>query len=622
MSTDSFHIVYNAKNVAADKVAESFILHPDFEALQKNNHTVLLGARGCGKTTLMKMLTLPALYNWDHIDAEKTRKNLPFVTVYIPTDIYWNTNNEALYDDLHDKFPKYARAVSEADVTLRVLKALHETFENILKYEIGKTGKEKIIEFSKILIKEWRLPPTIPDLSRIEGAIAKNGNDLGSHIKEVVYNFNADKDIKYDREYFKLDFHKASEVAIKEFVRIFDYKKDINWAFCFDELEIAPTWLQNRLFTGLRSLGDQKILYKLSASPIASIPKESLASSPHDVILIKMWPHSIGKKYEHFSKDLIDNILKNRFNMNVDPELIFGSNHLYARKGTNQYERGGTTWEEIRKLAQVDKAFRQYLINSELNPDDPSVTDTNKGKLDTVLRKMNPIVFFRSYYREYKEYKIKKERKSRKANTLYYGKEVIYKICDGNPRWLKGLMDMMLSHLKEGKIKKIKENIQAQELTKISERFLNSVEAYPKPSIIQSNNKLYTLKDIINMIGEYFQNDILGKKFKTEPYSIFKVDKNIEEKVDRKIITIIKKATYQGAFILIDPLKEGFDIEVKDKEFRLAYLFCPKFKLPVRKFKPISLSECIKPMLSKRGTRYTKGKNFNSNVQQGKLFSE
>jgi ATPase subunit of ABC transporter with duplicated ATPase domains len=103
-----FHITYNARHLRPEDVAKTFVFNPDFEELLQDNHTVLLGARGCGKTTLMKMLTLPAMYAWENENAEKIRTNLGFYTVYISTDIYWNAQKDS-YNSQLSKFPKYVR---------------------------------------------------------------------------------------------------------------------------------------------------------------------------------------------------------------------------------------------------------------------------------------------------------------------------------------------------------------------------------------------------------------------------------------------------------------------------------------------------------------------------------
>lgn len=49
-----------------------------------------MGPRGSGKTTLLKMLTPLALSSWKGgSKARQVREKIPFIGVYIPTDIHW-----------------------------------------------------------------------------------------------------------------------------------------------------------------------------------------------------------------------------------------------------------------------------------------------------------------------------------------------------------------------------------------------------------------------------------------------------------------------------------------------------------------------------------------------------
>ncbi|MDC6362557.1 MULTISPECIES: hypothetical protein [Flavobacteriaceae] len=594
MKTDNFHVVYNAKNLKAKEVAETFLIDPKFEELIKNSHSVLLGARGCGKTTMMKMLTLPALYNWENPKAKNIRKNLPFVAIYIPTDIYWNTNKEAYYGQLEKKFPNYAKVVSKTAVTLRVLDSTTQTIESLLEYEIKNVGDEKLAEFCKFLIKEWGLPPTVPTLGKIRLALSSSANNLAQHMSETTLNCKTEDEVKYNRSYFNLDFENASEVAIKAFEQIMGYKIT-NWAFCFDELELAPKWLQDRLFESLRSRGNQQLLYKLSSSPITKIPKDLLASTLNDVTLIKMWPTEIGTKYEVFSKKIVSNILQRRYGKKIDVKLIFGTNPIYSStKG--EYEKGGEIWSEIIKLAEVDTSFRNHLISANINPIDPSVDELNKNKKDTVLRKIKPSVYFRNYYNNYKETRQPKKKRMRKAHSLFFGEEVLYKICDGNPRWLKGIMDMMLAGTDKNRPKKISNKQQGIVYSKIAERFLESLSAIPKSTIRRHNGQEFTLTQMLDMIGSHLSDLQLLGEFSRDPKGSFYVDENLDD----AITSVLEQAVYQGAIILLNPSKDGFDVNIKGKRLRLSYLFHPKFKLPLRTYTRVSLSSCIKPILNKK----------------------
>src|SRR5659263_62330 len=81
---------YNARYLSIEEVAKSFISNRDFERLYQSSHSILMGPRGCGKTTLFKMLTPKALSVWNSDNAELHKSKINFWGIYIPADKQWD----------------------------------------------------------------------------------------------------------------------------------------------------------------------------------------------------------------------------------------------------------------------------------------------------------------------------------------------------------------------------------------------------------------------------------------------------------------------------------------------------------------------------------------------------
>ena len=104
---------FNARNYTPAQVAETFIPSEDYEDLWRNEHTVILGPRGSGKTTLFKMLTVQALYSWLHPTAEKLKKDRPFTAIFVPTDMHWH--HQLLHaEEYLVAAPRFSVAASQA----------------------------------------------------------------------------------------------------------------------------------------------------------------------------------------------------------------------------------------------------------------------------------------------------------------------------------------------------------------------------------------------------------------------------------------------------------------------------------------------------------------------------
>lgn len=286
MDINEFHISFNARHLNPVEIAENFIYAKSFNLLIQNNHSVLLGARGCGKTTLMKMLTLSALYSWKGNQAKKVRENMPFYAIYISTDIYWNVKNNKSYDQLKD-YDNFPDIISKFSVTTNILISICSTFEEILALELNLVkGSKKENEFCEYLMSEWMLPQTVPTLDYIKEALKRRSDIFNRFVQSVIFNFKKGDQIDIsDKEFLFIDFKSSLELVISIFERIFEVNK--KWAFCFDELELAPDWLRDDLFLSLRST-NQKLIYKLSASPIVSLSNRYPATVGNDLILIKM----------------------------------------------------------------------------------------------------------------------------------------------------------------------------------------------------------------------------------------------------------------------------------------------------------------------------------------------
>lgn len=580
MAVDYFNSPYNARHLEPSEVAKRFIWSDNFEKLAQNNHSVILGARGCGKTTLMKMLTIPALYAWDNDDrAQIIREKIPFYGVYISTDIYWDVKNNT-YSKQLEQFSGLSERISSFAVNSNVFKAICNTFLNIITVELKDSDESKELELCLELIKAWKLKPTVPKLVYVKESIDERIDEVNQLIQSLIYNHNNKESIKLP-SYFNLTFESSLEQVIPKFERIYGLSNDTKkWALCFDELEFAPIWLQEKLFTSLRSR-KQYILYKLSSSPIltseiASTFKNDFGpTSGNDVELIKMWDF---KDSEDFSKKIIQAYI------GVDDKLtdIFDSNPIYS-KSSNSYVGESDFHKKMLSLIEKDDSFKNFLNSKGIHTNDISFTDTKLK--DELYRKIKPIVYHRDFFIESNSLSKGLKYRSRKKSTeLYSGIEVLSKICDGNPRWLITIVNQMRLVLKNGKVNK---NIQYDELLKASKRFLNVMANIP----IENSN--VTLSNLIDRIGSSFKNQILGKIFLMDPDGTFKVDME-SEILNDNIVKLLYKGVSQGAFILLDYNDDSFDFELRGKRFKLSFLFFVLYNLPLRNYSPMDLSEALK----------------------------
>lgn len=583
MRIEGIYPAYNARHLKPNEVGESFIWSANFEKLIQNGHSVILGARGCGKTTLMKMLTIPALNSWDDERADRIRHNIPFYAIYISTDIYWDVKNQT-YSSQLERFGKFDEIISNFSVNSNVFTSLCDTFQYIIE-EYKLQDEEKEIELCKSLIESWKLSQIIPKLNFVKEALNKRVDEVNQLVQEIIFNYKEDETIPH-YDYFNLNFETSVETIIPVFERIYGLLNEKKWALCFDELEFAPLWLQKKLFQSLRSR-KQFLLYKLSASPILSSELEKLlqseyaATSGNDMQIIKMWNSGDN---ETFSSHIIDSLLCKK---SPDKKAIdfFGSNEVY--NSSNLYTEGSSFYKKIIELTKKDESFCSFLKEKRIDPANPLINDAKLK--DTVFRKIKPIVYYRDFYineiNPNKKNNSVSYRSRKKGKELFSGLEVLSKICDGNPRWLIGIVNSILLKSNNNEAEK---RIQFDELHAAALRFKNVIENIPI-----GNNTSLSLINIIEKIGNYFKNQVLGEKFMMDPKGTFEVDFSSVD-ISNQIVSLLEKAVSQGAIILIDSNDDNFDFKIRGKKFKLAYLFSLLYNLPLRNYPSVKLSECLK----------------------------
>lgn len=580
MKTDTIFPTYNARHYAPSEVAESFIWSENFGKLLQTNHSVILGARGCGKTTLMKMLTLPALYSWKNIKAESIKNEIGFYAIYISTDIYWDVKNQAYYSQLK-QFGDLPLLLSKFSVATNVFTSICETFLNVIKYELNDLDNAKEIELSKYLIESWKLNSIIPNIKFVKEALNKRIDEVNQMLQNIIFNHDKDKSLKYP-DFFYLSFETSLESIIPVFERVYNIIGKKQWALCFDELEFAPLWLQKELFLSLRSR-KQYILYKLSASPILPTELENSikgmyrASVGNDYELIKMWNLPEDEK---FSIELIESLLKKKYPL-AEASDYFGTNDIYNGK-QNSYEKGSDFYVQMIELIKKDNSFKEFLKDKKVKLSNP--VPTSEDQKDVLFRKIKPIVYYRNFFIKSKKDLIKTKYRSRKTNTLLSGIEVLSKVCDGNPRWLIGIINSILAKSDENGADK---SVQFKQLILTAKRFQNVMGNIPV-----GNNKL-SIIDITDKVAMFFSNQVLGDKFLMDPKGTFFVDDD-NSKIPDNIVELIEKGISQGAFILLDSNEDSFDFQIRNRRFKLSYLFFALYDLPLRNYTKVNLSICLR----------------------------
>lgn len=588
MRTSSTYSAFNARWISPEEVARTFVPIPQLNSLVKFQNSLLMGPRGCGKTTLLKMLTRSAQEVWrvERVSKEPSLQAFDtpeFEAIYVPSDVRWSYELRSLKSELSDD-PVLAERVQRASIAITSVTEATNVFEMLLR-QCGQRLTDVPIQF----LHHFDLRNIVPTFSEIRLALLSFG--------ETITNAKVRRDTDLLRsvlDELPAAFTGHALDTLGKACSVFEEyapKEAIpnKWAFCFDELEIAPEWLQVELLNAFRSY-HQRALLKLTWSPVLPVHLMSQEEQQHDYATIRMW-HSHFSESRTFCRNFSTQIIRSRFGHDESPRSVFGPS-LFTREerigqDNDVYGRHSEVWEAMVRLAERDPSFALFLKNEDLDPQDPVSEDVTKR--DECLRKVKPIVLLREAYFK----GVNREHRSRKSSVLYAGEETIYAMSEGNPRLLAGLLNELLDTVITRKRSDYKSSpmmpreVQFKVLNAASSRMQSFIRAYPTQT---GQKKKLHLAQMVERLGNYLFNQLVGGEFPGDPVGSFVVDSSIGPSLEDEI----GRGLLIGAFVFVGKSPSDVPSSIVGARIRLTHMLAPKYRLLLRNYRWIRLSQALR----------------------------
>jgi hypothetical protein len=586
---------FNARSLDPSQVAATFVPSMVYKKLAKRRHTIIVGPRGSGKTTLLKMLQQTALEYWDHKEADEYRSRIDFTGVFIPTDLIWSAQLRSLGFGLDEQT---VRLLGNTAFTTQVLRALTSSMLDRLQpgaqsgphpFRRVKLSAGSEAQLATSICDAWHLRTRVPSLLAIEQALSVRMlriYEIAS--KEALLGREGRRKRLAETDFLQLHFLQSSAVAIDVFNDMAG-ERNGKWALAFDELELAPEWIQYELVKLLRST-DQRFLFKLAMSPLTRATSASKTSpSPsagQDFDQIALWYPNRRDAYS-FCEELWYSMLSNEGRPRKSPQEVLGTSFFHSTpdewsKAGGAYGYGTRLYNTFKNLSRVDKTFRRYLNNKHI--DLHKIEELDESKRAANIRKIVSLVVLREFYRTQKDHDTPEVRFRSRKTSLYTGAEALFAISEGNPRWFIGITENLLDRWKEVN-KPIDDSVQADEITKAAQRYLAMLATIPTTA-----KPVTTLLQILESIATFFHDQAVRADFVAEPPATFIVD----NAVPREIVDVLEPALNSGAIVLVPEHKgEAFVSDLRGKRFRVSYLLGPVYKLPLRLGRATSLSRIL-----------------------------
>jgi hypothetical protein len=595
---------FNAKYLAPEEVAASFIPPPQYDTLTDNGHTMLVGPRGAGKTTLLVMLGTRALSAWQHPRADEVRAKVRFTGVHISTDLAWRGQVDATMPPMVDV--KMLRGVGLQAFTTHVLHAVATTAHERV-HPVSPTGEEfrradRIDEAAEAAIAEataraWGLDGPIGSFLALKEAMTDRSADLAGWLQAVREAALSETKPPPPPPIKNLEYASAALVLIERF-NAAAAEEDARWALMFDELELAPETIRSALVRAMRG-SSKLLLYKLSLAP----------HSEHGPELESVLAASVGNDYRstHLSYPYKTHgyqfcraLLANKLGVpleHLDEENVFGRSpfdttaEAWAESGS-AYALDSPKLDLLREQADNDPSFGAYLGRRSTNLDDPEPADAEDRP--SKLRKLSAIALVRREFRttEAQRERFNREERTRAQRTvptLYSGATSLYAIVEGNPRWFMNLIDPLVDeYRREGR--RVERRVQSDGVARTIRRFRAVLKALPLPPR-ELQIRPTGLLPILDLIGDYFYTQLVLDNFNPDPPGSFRIDDKVSER-DHWQLSVALNA---GAIVHIpdeddeaDPLKS-----LRGRRFRLAHLLAPDYRISLNTGRPLNLSTIL-----------------------------
>lgn len=592
----------NARYSTAPQVAKTFVPPDAFDRLIQPENSVLVGPRGSGKTSMLKMLQQEALEVWRHPKADYFCERISFVSVLIPADPAWHAQLTAIGEDQRVD-SEVAKALADAAFTTHVLHSLTRTMRSrtkvadspdaVRRFRRVTLSPEQEAALVQEISEPWQVSPRLPTLASLDYAMNARIARIGQAANGAF--------TREDERYLHLDFMAASTVAVDLFNELVG-QPDQRWAFLFDELEVAPNVLRHRLI-GLFRSGNPRIFLKLSLFPYTeelAIRDPTLDPLPgQDYEYINLSMPRIATSFR-FAEDLTNSVLTARGVTRTAREFL-GPAYFAPSSDAEVADEEDALASVLRRrdlrasltaLADRELEFRLYLDRHGLLPDLTFQPGADPYQSRKAFRKVKNLALARAWFAG------ATRRQSRRNYALYTGVPSIYQVTESNPRYLLIFLRSVLEGAKSTRQRATRLQ-QSRALGKAQAHFIDLLRTVPSSPVSLDKSEdadavqraTRSLIDFVDELGESLQTAILDGPFDPDALGSFFIDGS----TGPTLRTILERAVNVGAVIRLPSTAQEYSplMSLDGQRVRLSFLLAPRYRLPVRVGRSIKLETLL-----------------------------
>ncbi len=586
---------FNARRASPAQVASDFVAPQEYwELAGGTDPQLLIGPRGIGKTTLLKMLVGEALEAWDGSDADRARRAVRFTGAFVAADRMW----AGQLDQLEIGVPAEHRSrFGVAALTYMTLTALAQAAlrridgtrgpRQHLRVDLSPAAEQQLAEN---VTAAWNAHPATASISALEDQTAANVAHIG-RLMQTVANpdlSGAEVDEVVRHPLLDIELFSAALLFVQQFNKAVD-QRDHPWVILIDEFEFLPP--ASRVQLGAAFQGRSPILsYKMSIAPYTGLdPFEGMPLNDWSKVRLahpkREQSHAFTERIVTRQIALAAAALGKDASRAPKPADLLGPGGFEPREDES-YGQDSQNARDIAELAELDPQFVEWF-KRKIGAD--GLRDITLSPTYSNIRKAMPLIRLRLEYRKVSASAARSAGRSRhRIPDLYAGKENVYAMAEGNPRWIKALIHALLEKWNGGRT--IPRARQAAAIHATADELYNTLKAVPVDHLESNPSALMFVGDSLSpfeltrALGEYVERRTHSETFTPDLPGAFRVDVN-----DPWVKDVVNSLVFLGALVY-EPPRPGQETDV----VRLAHMWAPLFRLLPRKGKERSLRAAMR----------------------------
>lgn len=550
-----------ARNFSDSKIIGEFYPTSCFWSLFNDQHEILLGTRGSGKTFLLKMMRRSMLKRIHNPEAEELVQKKEFVALYVPMHLEF-------VSELNDLEFREDRQNTVFCFFFNCLlgESLLSELMDMLKEEPDELKRIKLeLELSRKIDLMWFGEKAVRDC-------ASTFDELSEKLRQLYYNFDLIKD---SLEEIPPTFRRqlgASLISVKTLItNALGFREEPTWIICVDEAEFLSESLQKCINSVFRA-DSNRIALKVATlhyyhKTLDTVDPNTVVSMGNDFNYRIVDMKYDSTDFTKLTDALCAHRLKTRLTaVDIDVQTLedflgkIGNDELLDYYRAEMGEKEGT-------IEAIDAK-----IMLELSPERKNGATNYSDTRKPVFDRLRPVFYVREMLR--------------RANTghskpgWYAGATMVRKISQGNPRLYIQIMNSLFEKAKNAKLTP---KAQHETILKFAGDFCKATQALETYGPLAYSH--------LDKIGSYLKEQVHGEYLVPAGFD-FKLGYTKGFQVQENIGWLQKAIAYSRLVVAEETLINGIN---KDTKYTLSNAYAAQYWIPMR-------SDTVKTV-SKMGNR-------------------